>query len=160
MEETMTSKRRAELKGQANRLKPLFQVGKGGVTDAVIAQTDEVFDTHELIKIKVLLDSAPEKPKEIAEKISAATDSQVVQVIGGSMIFYKYNPELHEETVKKKKAVVKKGTGMGAKDYKKKFAKKASNDRRFSPYSPRGASRPGRIGGKSRYGRGAGKVDG
>ena len=37
MEEKMTSKRRAELRGMANRLEPLFHVGKSGVTPAVIA---------------------------------------------------------------------------------------------------------------------------
>lgn len=124
MEEKMTSKRRAELRGQANHLEPLFQVGKYGVTDAVIAQTLEVFSSYELIKIKVLLDTAPEKPREIAEKIAAATDSQVVQVIGGSMIFYKENPELQKEKGKKKKAPAKKsGTGKGAKDFKKKYTR-------------------------------------
>ena len=103
MEEKMTSKRRAELRGMANRLDPLFQVGKSGVTPAVIAQTEEVFNTHELIKLKVLLESAPETPREIAEKLAAGTGSQVVQVIGGSIILYKENPDI-ENGVKKKKA--------------------------------------------------------
>ena len=35
----MTSKERAALRAQANSLEPLFQVGKGGVNDALIAQT-------------------------------------------------------------------------------------------------------------------------
>ena len=108
MEEKMTSKRRAELRGMANKLDPLFHVGKSGVTPAVIAQTLEVFNTHELIKIKVLLESAPEKPREIAEKIAAETGSQVVQVIGGSIILYKENPDIENGVVKKKKAPEKK----------------------------------------------------
>lgn len=120
MEEKMTSKRRAELRGMANSLEPLFHVGKNGITDAVIAQTNEVFNTHELIKVKVLLESAPEKPREIAEKLADATNSQVVQVIGGVMIFYKENPELQSGEKKKKKTPEKKsGVGKGAKDFKK-----------------------------------------
>ncbi len=151
MEEKMTSKRRAELRGEANRLDPLFQVGKSGVTDAVIAQMLDVFNTHELIKIKVLLDSAPEKPREIAEKLAAATDSQVVQVIGGSMIFFKENPELHEETKTAKKSAVKKsGTGKGAKDFKKIYNARAKKDeerkaaeqrRSYSRYGKSGSGR-------------------
>ena len=116
----------------ANRLDPLFQVGKSGVTPAVIAQTEEVFNTHELIKLKVLLESAPETPREIAEKLAAGTGSQVVQVIGGSIILYKENPDI-ENGVKKKKAVVKKksGTGKGAKDFKKVYnAKKKREEER------------------------------
>jgi RNA-binding protein len=137
MEEKMTSKRRAELRGQANRLEPLFQVGKGGISDALIAQTNDALRVHELIKLKVLLESAPETPREIAEKLAAATGSQVVQVIGGSMIFYKENPELQAE--KNEKAKPKKsGTGKGAKDFKKKYnaiAKKSEKDQKKSRYS-------------------------
>ena len=73
----------------ANRLEPLFHVGKSGVTPAVIAQTNEVFNKRELIKLKVLLESAPEKPREIAEKIAAEAGSQVVQVIGKKIVLYR-----------------------------------------------------------------------
>lgn len=133
MEEKMTSKRRAELRGMANRLEPLFHVGKSGVTPAVIAQTNEVFNTRELIKLKVLLESAPEKPREIAEKIASETDSQVVQVIGGSIILYKENPDIENGVVKKNKAPEKKksGVGKGAKDFKKVYnAKKKREEER------------------------------
>lgn len=146
MEEKMTSKRRAELRGMANRLDPLFQVGKGGVTDSVIAQTLDVFNTHELIKVKVLLDSAPEKPREIEEKIAAGTDSQVVQVIGGSMIFYKENPELQEKQKEKEKPK-KSGTGKGAKDFKKIYnAKAKKEEERKAAEQRRSYSRYGKTG--------------
>ena len=131
MTEKMTSKRRAELRGHANTLEPLFQVGKGGVSDALIAQTEDALRVHELIKLKVLLESAPDTPRNIAEEIAAKTDSQVVQVIGGSMIFYKENPELREKEAQKKKAEKKaKSTGKGAKDFSKKFkaARKSENN--------------------------------
>ena len=98
----MTSKERAALRGQANKLEPLFQVGKGGISDALIKQTDDALNARELIKLKVLLESAPEKPKEIANKLAQATQSEVVGVIGGSMIFYRYNPELHKKDKKKR----------------------------------------------------------
>ncbi len=127
MEEKMTSKRRAELRGQANRLEPLFQVGKGGISDALISQTNDALRAHELIKLKVLLESAPETPREIAEKLAVATGSQVVQVIGGSMIFYKENPELQAEKKAKEKAK-KSGTGKGAKDFKKKYNAQAKRN--------------------------------
>ena len=137
MEEKMTSKRRAELRGQANRLEPLFQVGKGGISDALITQTNDALRAHELIKLKVLLESAPETPREIAEKLAAATNSQVVQVIGGSMIFYKENPKLQAEK-KAKEKTKKSGTGKGAKDFKKKYnaqAKKSEKEQKKSRYS-------------------------
>jgi len=98
----MTSKERAELRAQANTLQVLFQVGKEGVSESLIKSTEDALKKRELIKLKVLLDLCPEKPKEVASKIAEATKSDVVQVVGGSMVFYKYNPELHEGEKKKK----------------------------------------------------------
>ena len=134
MTEKMTSKFRAQLRAQANTLEPLFQVGKGGVSEALIAQTEDALRVHELIKLKVLLESAPDTPRNIAEEIAAKTGSQVVQVIGGAMIFYKENPELRAEQEKKKqkeKELKKKSTSMGAKDFSKKYKSKrtAENSR-------------------------------
>ena len=96
----MTSKERAALRAQANSLEPLFQVGKGGVNDALIAQTLDAFRSRELLKLKVLLETAPKPPREIAEEIAAKTQSEVVQVVGGSLIFCTKNP--NRPSVRKK----------------------------------------------------------
>ena len=98
----MTSKERAYWRGQANSLQPLFQVGKGGISDALIKQTDDALKARELIKLKVLLETSPEPPKVIAQNLAEATNSECFGVIGGSMIFYRYNPELHKDEKKKK----------------------------------------------------------
>ena len=90
----MTSKERAEKRAQANNMEPLFQLGKGGMSDALTAR--------ELIKVKVLRDTSPLTPREAADRIAEATGSEVVAVIGGSMIFYRYSKKLHENKKKKK----------------------------------------------------------
>lgn len=136
----MTSKERAELRGQANTLEPLFQVGKSGVSDAVIAQTLEAFNTRELIKLKVLLETAPETPREIAEKIAAGTGSEVVQVIGGSMIFYKENPELREGKKPAKKPA-KKGKPLSRVKAKRAAAMKAEAAKKAEAQKRRYTSR-------------------
>mgnify|MGYP001026805653 FL=1 len=99
----ITSKQRAQLRGLAMQQDTIIQVGKGGVNDALIAQTLDAFRSRELLKLKVLLETAPKPPREIAEEIAAKTQSEVVQVVGGSLIFFKENPELHEPKDKKKK---------------------------------------------------------
>ena len=129
----MTSKERAALRAQANSLEPLFQVGKGGVNDALIAQTEDAFRTRELLKLKVLLETAPKSPREIAEEIAKATNSEVVQVVGGSMIFYRENPELNDP--KPKKAKSSKNTIKGTKNPNRRSvrvakAKKAAAERK------------------------------
>jgi len=99
----MTSKERAALRGQANTLQAVFQVGKEGVTPAVAAQMIEGLHTRELIKGKVLLESCPQTPHEAADALAALTKSEVVQVVGGSMVFFKMNPELRKKLAEKAK---------------------------------------------------------
>lgn len=99
----MTSKERAALRGQANTIDPLFQIGKGGLSDTLIKQVVDALNKRELIKLKVLLESSPVTPREAADEIASQTDSEVVQVVGGSMVFYKYNPELHKKVKPKVK---------------------------------------------------------
>ena len=118
----MTSKERAQLRAQANTLEPLFQIGKGGMSDALIAQTNDALRKRELIKIKVLLESAPESPRELADKLAEATGSEVVQVIGGSIVFYKENPDAGKEEKKKKPA--KKGKPLSKVKAKRAIAAK------------------------------------
>ncbi len=99
----MTSKERAKLRAEANGLDPIFQIGKEGVTDAVIAQIEDTFNTRELFKIKVHLETSPEGPKEIAQKISEATGCEVIQVIGGTIVVFRINLILRQKAAEKKK---------------------------------------------------------
>ena len=96
----MNSKERAELRAQANGIEALFQVGKGGISEELIRQVNDALRKRELIKLKVLLESSPVTPREAADEIALATGSEVVQVVGGSMIFYKKNPDLNKPVKK------------------------------------------------------------
>lgn len=99
----MTSKERARLRAEANGLDPIFQIGKEGVTDAVIAQIEDTFNTRELFKIKVHLETAPETPKEMAQKLSEATGCDIIQVIGGTIVVFRINLLLRQKEAEKKK---------------------------------------------------------
>lgn len=118
----MTSKERAALRAQANSLEVLFQVGKGGISDALIEQTDGALRTRELIKLRVLTETSPLSTREAAEEIAAKTGAEVVQVIGGVMVLYRVNPELHK---KKPKAPAKKVLKEKKRDDKPVFKKKS-----------------------------------
>lgn len=123
----MTSKERARLRAQANTLEPLFQIGKGGMSDALVQQTADALRKRELIKLKVLLDSAPEPPREFAEQLAAATQSEVVQVIGGSIVLFK---EKTEEDAPKKKPAAKKGKPLSRVKAKRAAAAKREAEER------------------------------
>lgn len=115
----MTSKERAALRARANGLEPLFQVGKGGMSDELITQTDDALRARELIKLKVLTETSPLTPREAAEALAAATNAEVVQVIGGVMVLYRLNPDLHQP---KKKPVKNTST---EKVYQRPYKKKS-----------------------------------
>lgn len=99
----MTGKERAAFRAKANGLEPLFQVGKGGMSDALIKQTDDALRARELIKVKVLLESSPITPRETADELAAATGAEVIQVIGGVIVLYRESPELKEKALQKEK---------------------------------------------------------
>ena len=103
----MTSKERAGFRAKANALEAVFQIGKGGISEALIAQTEDALRARELIKLKVLLETSPEKPKELAKSIAQATGAEVIQVVGGSIILFRENPELHQAKVTVKQAAKK-----------------------------------------------------
>ena len=84
----MTSKQRAYLKGLANNLNPIFQVGKNSLTPELTESVNEAFNKNELIKIAVLKNCFDD-PNEIAQVVAERTHSQVVQVIGKKIILYK-----------------------------------------------------------------------
>ena len=99
----LNSKQRAELRAEANGLDPIFQIGKEGVTESVIAQIEDTFNTRELFKVKVHLETSPETPKEIASKIAEATKCDVVQVVGGTIVLFRINLMLRQRAAEKKK---------------------------------------------------------
>ena len=89
----ITTKQRAELRGLANNLEDLFQIGKSGVSDTVVAQVEEALIARELIKIKVLLETSPVTPREAAIELAEKTNSDIVQVIGGKIVLFRRNPK-------------------------------------------------------------------
>lgn len=97
----MNSRQRAELRGMANTLDPIFQVGKGGVNDQLIRQVDETLEKRELIKLTVL-ESAPETAREAADQIAAATHAETVQVIGRKFVLYRKSKEKQQIFLKSK----------------------------------------------------------
>ncbi len=99
----MTGKERAAFRAQANALEPLFHIGKSGMNEGVIRQTDDALRARELIKVKVLLESSPITPRQAAEELAAAVGAEVIQVIGGVIVLYRESPELKEKAAQKEK---------------------------------------------------------
>ena len=92
----LTSKERAELRAQANTLETTLMVGKGGVTDAVIAETENQLESRELVKGKVL-EGAMMSPREVSDALCEATGAEGVAVIGTKFVIYRFSQKLQAE---------------------------------------------------------------
>ena len=86
----LTSKERAELRAQATALDTTLMVGKGGVTETVIAEADTQLTARELIKGKVL-EGAFMTPREVSDAICEATGADGVAVIGTKFVIYRFS---------------------------------------------------------------------
>ena len=84
----LTGKQRAYLRGLANDLSPLFQIGKKGVEENFIIQVKQALEARELIKIKVLENSGLES-RETSDMICKAVKCEGVQAIGNKIVLYK-----------------------------------------------------------------------
>ena len=70
----LTSKQRAYLRSLANPLDTIQQIGKDGITEAVVQQVQEALTARELIKLKVLetsFMSAREASEALCEALEA-----------------------------------------------------------------------------------------
>lgn len=84
----ITSKQRAYLRKLANPISPIFQIGKGGITEELIVQLSNALEARELIKIHVLetaMLDVKSSINELAEKLNA----EPIQAIGSKMVIYK-----------------------------------------------------------------------
>ena len=88
----LTSNQRAILRGKANTIDAIFQIGKGGINDNFLSQLSDALDARELIKIKVL-ESSMLTSREASEAICGATGADPVQCIGTKLVIYRPAPE-------------------------------------------------------------------
>lgn len=88
----LTSKQRAALRSIAANYDTIFQIGKGGVTEAMCAQIGEALRKRELIKLRVL-DNSGYTAREAADQIADFLDADVVKVIGSKFVLFRRNPE-------------------------------------------------------------------
>ena len=88
----LTGKQTRYLRSMANRLKPIFQVGKSGVNDNMIEQIAEALEKRELIKISILQNCLEDKD-EVAAALAEGANAELVQVIGSQIILYKESEE-------------------------------------------------------------------
>ena len=88
----ITSKQRAYLRGLANPIDTILQIGKSGINEMLVKQVDDALTARELIKLRVL-ENAPVLPREAAVELAEILSAEVVQVIGTRFVLYRANPK-------------------------------------------------------------------
>lgn len=88
----LTGKQKRFLRAKANHLKPIFQVGKTGVSENMVVQINEALEKRELFKISILQNCMEDK-ETVAEQVAKATKGEIVQIIGNVIVLYKESLE-------------------------------------------------------------------
>ncbi len=84
----LTGKQKRYLRALASEEKTILQIGKDALSDNLIEQVDNAITARELVKISVLKNS-PVDVKETAFDLARYTNSELVQVIGRTIVLYR-----------------------------------------------------------------------
>lgn len=79
------------LRALGHHLDPVVQIGKEGITDAVVAATKEQLLAHELVKVRVAQD-APVDRKEAGDELAKRAGATLAQTLGRTVLLYKRHP--------------------------------------------------------------------
>ncbi|MBR3991717.1 MAG: ribosome assembly RNA-binding protein YhbY [Clostridia bacterium] len=104
----LNSKQRAFLRSRANSIQPIFQVGKGSVSDAMCRSVGDALEARELVKISVLLNAA-DTARDVADRLAEDTGADVVAVIGRKIILYRPSSKEKNRTVSPEVAKIRPG---------------------------------------------------
>ena len=84
----LTSKQRAQLRGIANSIDTIVHIGKDGINDNLIKQSNNALEARVIIKCKVLENSML-TAREACSQLAKLTRSEEVQVIGTKFVLYR-----------------------------------------------------------------------
>ena len=105
----LTSKRRAELRSEANTLETTLMVGKGGVTDSVLAEAATQLEARELVKGRVL-EASMLTAREASDAICEALHADGIQCVGSKFVIYKKSEKKAQEAARQARAIQKKAS--------------------------------------------------
>lgn len=79
------------LRSLGHHLDPIVQIGKEGITDAVVKATRDALRAHELVKVRVGAE-APVDRKDAGEELAARAGAALAQTLGRTLLLYKRHP--------------------------------------------------------------------
>ncbi|MDR3190251.1 MAG: ribosome assembly RNA-binding protein YhbY [Lactobacillaceae bacterium] len=83
----LRGKQKRWLRAQAHDMKPLFSIGKQGLSEEWLDQLGDALEKRELFKVSILSNSDVEVA-ELKQAIEANSELQVVQTIGHTLVLF------------------------------------------------------------------------
>jgi len=78
------------LKSEAVHLKPVINIGKNGITDAVIEELKKQIKANRLVKVRMLKSAASEGDiQTFAQQLAETTKTTLVEVKGSTVVLYR-----------------------------------------------------------------------
>ena len=96
----LTGKERAQFRTAANGLETTLIVGKGGVTEAVIAEAEILLESKELVKGRVL-ETSLLTAREALDLLCEATGAEGIQTVGSKFVLYRKSRKLARQAAEK-----------------------------------------------------------
>jgi len=84
----LSSKERKELKARAHHLKPVIRIGKKGISENLVLETELALNAHELIKVHITGEDRDEC-KASCLALARQSHAQLVDHIGKTYILYR-----------------------------------------------------------------------
>ncbi|WP_125567592.1 YhbY family RNA-binding protein [Companilactobacillus insicii] len=92
-------KKNSFLRGKAQTIKPLIQIGREGLSDNLLDQIELQINKNELIKISLLQNTMVEA-HDLIEALAEFDDQIVpIQVIGSKVVIYKKAPKIKNRKI-------------------------------------------------------------
>jgi RNA-binding protein len=82
---------RRALRGHGHAMSAIVQIGKAGVTDALVKQVQQALADHELIKVKIG-GECPVDRHQVAARLEGEPGIQIAQIVGRVLLLYKRHP--------------------------------------------------------------------
>jgi RNA-binding protein len=88
----LTGRQRRALRALGHSLSPSLRLGKEGLSPAIFASLEQALVAHELVKVKAGKGAMGER-HEFAARLAEESRSELVQLLGGSILLFRRNPE-------------------------------------------------------------------
>jgi len=85
---SLTSAQRKALKQRAHHLKPVIRIGQKGISETLLAETEQALAHHELIKVHIACDERSTRAS-LAEQLARACAAELVTQIGKVAVLYR-----------------------------------------------------------------------